>query len=465
MIYAWPLSLLIESPFLLYTVVYMLGLLTAGIAAFLLCRELTSSSLVGLVAGGLVVTGAAFGQLQNTSLGWVILVVFFFVRHFERRKWGDALGMTVSGILAGLSNGYFALFTPVAVLALLVTKVVYSRSLPSRRWFLQMGMVVVLVSLALLPTMLVYKDVHDNLGLKRATVRHLKVALPSVGREESGSAPAKNVVPLSAATLAKMLFVACAVVLSLRKGRLDSWVACFLVLAILSFWMSRFGFSPYLLLRKIPAFDALRYASRWVFYFLFSLSTLIAILARPYLKKPVIAGCVLAVAFGLMLSNRLDVAEVVATNQAGANIPQTQVYDHLGELPKGPVLFLPISGERGLFPQIIAANRMLFQMQDHRPMVTGHSGFVPRISNRITRYVVREGISDDCIEKLATTGIRYLVVDRLGGATADLCRVIRKLQNIRILYDSDDQMIAELPRLEVEKDLSRLGVMWALPAP
>jgi hypothetical protein len=463
MVYAWPLSLLIGSPFLLYTVVYMLGLLTAGLATFLLCRELTSSSLVGLAAGGLFLASVAFGQLQNTSFGWAILVIFFLVRHFERQRWSDVLGLTVCSVLTGLGSGYFAVYTPIAVLVLLVTKSVYSHSLPNGRWFLQMGIVVVLVSLALLPTMLVYKEVHDDLGLKRTTVRHLTYTLPSVGQEKSGAVPDRNVKPLSVTVLAQILFVTCAVLISLRRRRMDSWVPSLLVLAILSFWMASSGLSPYLLLRKIPVFDALRAVFRWFFFFAISLVTLVAVLGRRYLKKPVVASVVLAVAFCTMLHNRSEIADLVPDDPAGKRLPEAQVYDYLKDLPQGAILSLPIPQLALLSPPVFA-NRMLFQLRHRHRMVMGYSGFVPGLSQKIRDYLIKEGVSESSIQKLAATGIRYLVVDRFAGDTTELCGRVRRLQSVKILYDSNGQMVVELPRLEVERDLSHLYETLAFPS-
>jgi hypothetical protein len=223
-------------------------------------------------------------------------------------------------------------------------------------------------------------------------------------------------------------------------------------------------YSPYLLLRKIPVFDTLRFVFRWVFFFIVTLAALVAMLARSYLKKPLIAGGVLVVAFGLMLHNRYGIAEVAGSNPVGTRLPEAQVYDYLKVLPQGPVLALPIPGVRPL-SSTISAHRMLFQLGDHRRTVMGHSGFVPPITRRIREYLLREGISDSSVRKLASTGVRYLVVDRLDGDTVDLCGRIRKLQSVKVLYDNNDQMIVELPHLEVQRDLSRLYEIWALPPP
>jgi len=464
MVYAWPLSLLIKSPFLLYTVVYMFGLLTIGLATFLLCRELTSSSLVGLVAGGLLLASVAFGQLQNTSFGWAILAIFFFVRHFKRQRWSDVFGLTVCGVLTGLGSGYFGLYTPIAIFILMMTKWAYSRSLPNGRWLLQTGIVVILVSLALLPTMLVYKKVHDDPGLKRAGVAHVKYTLPTIRQEEPGFVPNRRVRAMAVTIFAQTLLVTFGVLLSLRRRRMDSWAPSFLVLAILSFWMAGSGYSPYLLLRKIPVFDPLRAVFRWFFFFALSLVTLVAILARDWLKKPAIAGIGLIVAFCAMLYNKSEITEYADYGPTGKRLPEAPCYEYLRGLPQGPVLSLPIP-EKPWVSSTVFANRMLYQLRHRHPMAMGYSGFVPDLSRKMREYLVEEGISEGSVKKLASTGIRYLVVDPLGRDTAEPCERIRKLQSVKVLYDNNNQMVVELPHLEVQRDLSSLYDTPARPSP
>lgn len=164
LIFAWPLSLLTDSPFWLYILIYELNRVVIGFAAFLLVLELTSIPLASIFAGGLMIAGWRMAQLQNTSLGFVILSFVFLIKHDRTLRWRDAFGIYVFLVLSSLSSGYFAFYAPVAILIVLVGHIIYQRSIPSRTWFLQIGTVLVLTILTLLPTMYIYKKVQAESG-------------------------------------------------------------------------------------------------------------------------------------------------------------------------------------------------------------------------------------------------------------------------------------------------------------
>src|SRR5262245_43836323 len=149
MIYAMPISLFIKSPIWIYNLTYELNRLTIAFAIFLLCLWITKSFAASLISGTLLLLGWNFGQLQNTGLGWSILTIFVFLMHLKKPEWKLVPWLVIFGILSGLSSGYLAFFTPIAVLILLVTQIVYQKSLPRRHYWLQMGTALILISLAL----------------------------------------------------------------------------------------------------------------------------------------------------------------------------------------------------------------------------------------------------------------------------------------------------------------------------
>ena len=167
LVFAWPLSFFIKSPVSLLAALYMLNLFIIGIATYLLCLELTRSPTAALINGAFLMIGNNFIQFNDTTFGWGILVIFFFIRHFKAQKWSDIVGLVICGIFAGLGSLYTCLYTPVAIFILLTTHLVYLRVVPSRKWFLQMIVAFVFLSAVLSPTMLMYKKVQDEFTFRR----------------------------------------------------------------------------------------------------------------------------------------------------------------------------------------------------------------------------------------------------------------------------------------------------------
>ena len=95
-------------------------------------------------------------------------------------------------------------------------------------------------------------------------------------------------------------------------------------------------------------------------------------------------------------------------------------------------------------------------------MIQGYSGFTPPLNLLIEDLVFsqQQQWSNELVEKLATTGVRYLVVDSLGGNAKQICRNLRSLKNLRIIYDQNGEMIVQLPSVPVEHDLKALDALW-----
>jgi hypothetical protein len=165
---ATPLQLAGVNPIAAYNVCLLLTYALSGFFAFLLGRHLTGSTFAGACAG------LAFGfspyrasqlaHIQVLSSQWMPLALLGLHAYLTTgaRRWLLVFG--VAWVIQALSNGYFLLFFPVLVVAWLAWFVDWRRA-PRR------GMAIlstwIVASLALLPVLLKYREVHERLGLTR----------------------------------------------------------------------------------------------------------------------------------------------------------------------------------------------------------------------------------------------------------------------------------------------------------
>jgi hypothetical protein len=167
-VFTTPIILLGGSPAIAYNTALLLSAALSGFFTYLLVSRLTGSAAAALCAG-LAFAFAPFraGQLSHLQVlcaQWMPLMLLGLHAYIDtgRRKWLALFGG--SWILQALSNGYYLLFVPVLVGVWICWFV-----LAARRWR-QAGEIAVawvLSSLALLPTVLKYREIHEALGLHR----------------------------------------------------------------------------------------------------------------------------------------------------------------------------------------------------------------------------------------------------------------------------------------------------------
>lgn len=458
-VYAYPVSLFGASPQTVYNLTYELNRLTLGVSASLLCLELGSAFLPALIAGGLFISAWKLGQLQNTGMCWALLTMLFFIRQLKTPRWRNVFGIFVFMTLTGLSSGYLAFYTPLALLFLLIVRIVAVRKWPGKKWALQMSIAAVLISLALAPTMMSYRKVQRDYGLVREGYTVARLALPF---QESQSArpdegPYQEVIAMSPAALAEVFLFAGALFLVLRRrSGFDGWEWGFSCLAILSFWITFTKFSPYFLLANLPGFNGLRAAYRWYLFGITGLTVVISLgftaLTEKY-KRPARLALI-----GVTVLMLISVTIPGDESEPVERLPQSHVYSFLSTLPPGPVFILPVLRRGRVMYRIANSARMLYQPSSSYPMVSGYSGFIPEITRRIERAFLNGVISQSAITKLSRTGVKYIVLDHLLADTSDIANQLRRRRGCKVLYDRDGEMIVELPTTarEAEENLIRL---------
>ncbi len=168
-IVATPLQLLGAGPIAAYNVCLLLTYALSGFFAYLLGKRLTGSTFAGICAG------IAFGfspyrasqlaHIQVLSSQWMPLALLGLHAYLETgaRRWLVVFGL--AWLLQALSNGYFLLFFPVLIGAWLLWFVDWRRA-PRRG--LEIVAAGAIASLPLLPVLLKYHEVHEQMGLSRS---------------------------------------------------------------------------------------------------------------------------------------------------------------------------------------------------------------------------------------------------------------------------------------------------------
>jgi len=163
-----PVYWLTGSPVIAYNVAFLLTFPLSGLAAYLLGMELTGRRDAAWL-GGLAFAFAPYrmdqlAHLQVLASFWMPLGLFALHRYYRRggRRWLALFG--VATLLNGLTNGYYLLFYPPLVLIWVLWFT------PRRGWWRRAGLVAsvgALVMLLVLPILMRYQRVHDEVGLTR----------------------------------------------------------------------------------------------------------------------------------------------------------------------------------------------------------------------------------------------------------------------------------------------------------
>src|SRR5262249_59275607 len=130
--------------------------------------------------------------------------------------------------------------------------------------------------------------------------------------------------------------------------------------------------------------------------------------------------------------------------------------------PSCTCCILPVEPRGRLDFQIANSARMLYQLSYSYPMISGYSGFIPRISRLMERTLMDQGLSKEVIAKLAKTGVKYCVIDNQMDPddAAQLEGQLRTDPGCKVLYDQDDEMVVQLPSTTPETETKRLLKLW-----
>ncbi len=166
-----PVYWLSGNPVLAYNVTFLLTFPLSGLAAYLLCRELTgrrdAAWLAGLAFAFAPYRMDQLAHLQVLASFWMPLALLGLHRYL---RVGDVRWLALFGVatsMQGLTNGYFLAFFPVLVMLWVFWFT------PNEGWWRKVGAVGltgVLAALPALPILLRYQRVHDALGLRRTAM-------------------------------------------------------------------------------------------------------------------------------------------------------------------------------------------------------------------------------------------------------------------------------------------------------
>ena len=418
-----PVQLLGGGPVLAYNLSLLASYTLSAWFAYLLVHRVTGSVpaaiCAGLAYGFAPFRAAQLAHLQVLTSQWLPLLLLAMHAYLADRRplWLLVLGL--AWLLQGLSNGYYFLFAPVLIALWLLW---FPRWRPQPAIGLALGGAWIVASLPFIPLLLKYREVHQSLGLTRgvAEIVDLSATLSSFVHPprmlafwapRTASAQEDDLFPgLTVVTVLVASAIACLVTGRWRsavraRSPLAFYGAAALVMAALALgpgdpeggasrWLR-----PYFWLTFLPGFDALRVPAR--FAMLFALCTAVAVgLAIARLMPPGRAGRLVvvgAIATGIAIDGWMEPMPLIAA-------PGRQF---LGEIAQeATILELPADD------RTINLTAMYRALVHRRPLVNGHSGYVPP-HYWILIHALRGGDATPLVELARSRPLVVVVNERL----------------------------------------------------
>lgn len=152
-----------------------------------------------------------------------------------------------------------------------------------------------------------------------------------------------------------------------------------------------------LLYTFIPGFTFLRAPSRFGLLVVLALSVLAGLALAALLRRTSRPGLLAAAAVSLAIAEAVQPLHIPAVPLPAAS------YQRLAQLPRGPLLELPVYSNRFAF---IRARYMLASTVHWQPLVNGYSDYIP------PDFIAREGIlgefpTEESLASLTAQGVRY----------------------------------------------------------
>ena len=483
---AWPIWMVTGDVAATYNLTFVLTLVLSALSMFLLVREVLGSLAAATVAGVVFAFTTAnydsAARLQIVSSQWTPLLLFFLVRLWRQGRARDALGMSASAVMQGLSCQYYTLYlaTLLVVLAPMLLLVRGDRELWGRRWR-GMALSIVVAFLLLVP---LYAAQWEHLQSVQ-TEKPLRVgALPQtsywnvlsgnwlyggrIGLEHTSYDDRYflGFVTLSLAGLGLVLAG------SRRSGSLGPkdryrWLAFLAAFGALAFLLGGGRFlpipgagdlpGPYAWLHEhVPGYQQTRVPSRFSMFVRLSVAVFAGLgaqlltrrlaLTRPWLPLGVLV-------FALPLEH---LSTPLATYRLPVGSSEPEVYSWLESLPTAtPILEYPMNPSRGRHWE------SLWTLQSARhwlPIVNGYGTNYPLAHYFIVDQLVTMFPNIDSLRLVRALGLRYVVFHPDYGRYPEVRHAARRFERRQAAYSGNLELIKEFgDRGVFDADLGTLG--------
>jgi hypothetical protein len=159
-----PIYAVTKNPILCYNLLFLSTFALAGLGMFLLGRELTGSTIAGVVAG-LAFAFAPYRvanvpHLQVLSSAWMPFVLFGLHRHFATGRLRPLAGAAAAWLVQNLSCGYYLLFFSPVVILYIAWELTRRGLWSDGRALLRAGGAIAIVLAATVPFLLPYVELR-----------------------------------------------------------------------------------------------------------------------------------------------------------------------------------------------------------------------------------------------------------------------------------------------------------------
>lgn len=426
---ALPLRALGIAPLATYNILFLLGFVVSGLAAWLLAWHLSRSRTAAMAAAIFYAfVPYRMGQathLQHVWSAFLPLALWALLRLRERPTWGRAAVFSLSVTLLGLTNVHWLLFGSVA---LCISAIVLAAGGTQQPRFA--GVFAASFSLAillLLPTLLPYRSVSREYGAARqeSEVKAYSASatdwLVPAAYQRTYDTPRPDHEPERRLFPGVILLAGTAAgLVAARRTAAFPVLIAWLILG----WVGSLGVhSPFhrWLFEYFEPFRAIRVPARWSMI-AYTAMAILAALALARLTRRCRRGCANAIAAIVCILFLYEVHTFPMRWYCRGN-DEAEVYRWIRSLPSDvATLELPIQSRASEYEYTLAATT------HHHPIVNGAAGFVPPFQRQVIESAHSNPVPDRLLEQLQEARVRLIVVhaDRLGEREAATIEFLRR---------------------------------------
>lgn len=410
-----PVQVVFQQAVATHNVALLLSIALSGYGLFRLVRWLTGSAAAAWVAGSLFAYApyrlGHLSHLQLQAAGFIPLVFVCLSRYLDEGRPRQALGVAIFVWFTSASCGYYGIFTWIMLAVAIPYELLRSGAVRCPRRTVGLAFALLLSALAYLPLAVPYMRLGRDFGFHRPLER-VETGSARPKSYVRSQAPLHQFLGLPAGNPEKSLFPGLTVLIlgSIALYKLNRRSGLYLLLGGFAFWAS-LGPSAGLyrwLHGLVPGVSGLRVPARFSIYVFFALSVLAGFAVNALLSRRG-SRVRIACAVGLAVA---PLAESIhrPLHFRPAPVQPPPVYAWLASQPgPTPILELPMPHTRRKTHDNTVY--MLWSTHHFKPMVNGHSGFVPRSYYQLADALQTLATRPD-IEAIRSRRIRYIVFHR-----------------------------------------------------